>query len=137
MSAVRINMRKFKDALRLKFTGELNHSQIAHAMGISKGVVTKYVGLAVAAELDATAIASMDEASLERRLLPAPSASTRYAQVDFGRIYQVLGRKGVILMLLWDAPAGPVWQETPGGDRRTCANGSPCRQTGSDSASGI
>ena len=41
-------MRKLKDALRLKFEGGQSHQQIAAALGISKGVVTKYVGLAVA-----------------------------------------------------------------------------------------
>ncbi|WP_420130730.1 hypothetical protein [Rhodoferax ferrireducens] len=45
-------MRKLKDALRLKFDSGLSHQQIAGALGISKGVVTKYVGLAVAAGLD-------------------------------------------------------------------------------------
>ena len=57
MPAVRINMRKLKDALRLKFEGGLSHHKIATALGISKGVVTKYVGLAVAARLDWQAIA--------------------------------------------------------------------------------
>ncbi len=62
-------MRKIKDALRLKFEGGQSHQQIASALGLSKGVVTKYVGLAVAAALDWQAIAAMDEATLERRLL--------------------------------------------------------------------
>ena len=44
-------MRKLKDALRLKFEGGLSHQQIATALDISKGVVTKYVALAVAAML--------------------------------------------------------------------------------------
>ena len=52
MPASRINMRKLKDALRLKFEAGQSHQQIAGALGISKGVVTKYVGLAVAAALD-------------------------------------------------------------------------------------
>ena len=52
-------MRKLKDALRLKFDGGPSH------LGISKGVVTKYVGLAVAAGLYWHAIAAMDEAALE------------------------------------------------------------------------
>ena len=76
MPAPRINMRKLKDALRLKFEGQQSHQQIATALGISKGVVTKYVSLAVAARLDWPAIAAMDEASLERRLLPAPGPGT-------------------------------------------------------------
>ena len=39
-------MRKLKDALSLKFEGQQSHQQIATALGISKGVVTKYAGLA-------------------------------------------------------------------------------------------
>ena len=45
-------MRKIKDVLRLKLDAGLSHQQIAAALGISKGVVTKYVGLAAAAGLD-------------------------------------------------------------------------------------
>ena len=46
MPAPRITMRKMKDVLRLKLDAGLSHEQIAAALGISKGVVTKYVGLA-------------------------------------------------------------------------------------------
>jgi hypothetical protein len=48
--APRINMRKIKDVLRLKLDAKLSHQQIAAALGISKGVVTKYVGLAATAD---------------------------------------------------------------------------------------
>ena len=34
-------MRKIKDVLRLKLEAQLSHQQIAAALGISKGVVTK------------------------------------------------------------------------------------------------
>lgn len=115
MSALRINMRKLKDALRLKFEAGQSHQQIAIALGISKGVVTKYVGLAVAAGLDAQAIAAMDEATLERRLLASPRPSDTYAQADYGRIHQELGRKGVTLMLLWEEYCAQVGDEhSPG-----------------------
>ena len=83
MPALRINMRKLKDALRLKFEGGQSHQQIATALGISKGVVTKYVGLAIAAGLNWQTIADMDEATLERRLLASPSTRQTYAQTDF------------------------------------------------------
>jgi DNA-binding transcriptional regulator LsrR (DeoR family) len=72
MPASRINMRKLKDALRLKFDGGQSNQQIATVLGISKGVITKYVGLAVAAGLDWPSITAMDEATLERRLLASP-----------------------------------------------------------------
>jgi hypothetical protein len=104
MPALRINMRKLKDALRLKFEGGQSHQQIATALQISKGVVTKYVGLAVAAGLNWKAIEAMDEATLERRLLASPQTRQTYAQTDFGHIHQELSRKGVTLMLLcWRA----------------------------------
>ena len=111
MPALRINMRKLKDALRLKFEGGQSHQQIAQALGISKGVVTKYVGLAVAAGLDWSAIAALDEAALERRLLASPRPSDTYAQADYGRIHQELARKGVTLMLLWEEYCAQVGDE--------------------------
>jgi response regulator of citrate/malate metabolism len=51
MPAQRITMRKIKDVLRLKLDARLSHEQIAGSLGLSKGVVTKYVGLAAAADL--------------------------------------------------------------------------------------
>ena len=111
MAAPRINMRKLKDALRLKLEGDQSHQQIAAALGISKGVVTKYVGLAVAAGLDWPAIAAMDEATLERRLLPTPRPSDVYAQADYGRIHQALHRKGMTLALLWEEYCAQVGDE--------------------------
>ncbi len=41
MPAPRITMRKIKDILRLKLDAKLSHEQIAAALDISKGVVTK------------------------------------------------------------------------------------------------
>ena len=102
MPASRINMRKLKDALRLKLEGGQSHQTIAAALGLSKGVVTKYVSLAAAAALDWPAIAAMDEATLERCLLGNGAPQATYAQPDYGRIHQELHRKGVTLMLLWE-----------------------------------
>ena len=42
-------MRKIKDILRLKHEACLSHERIAAVLDLSKGVVTKYVGLAAAA----------------------------------------------------------------------------------------
>ena len=95
-------MRKLKDALRLKFEGGLSHQQIATALGISKGAVTKYAAFAVAAGMDEAALALIDEAGLESRLLALPRPGCSYAQPDFGQMHRELGRKGVTLMLLWD-----------------------------------
>ncbi len=102
MPAHRMNMRMIKDVLRLKFDGGFSHDRIAASLGISKGVVTKYVGLAGAAGLDWASASDMDEGELERRLLGKPTGPAAYAQPDYGRIHQELRRKGVTLTLLWE-----------------------------------
>ncbi|CDS54713.1 Mobile element protein [Polaromonas sp. CG9_12] len=38
MPTPKINMRKLKDALRLKLVGGQSHQQIASALGIAKGI---------------------------------------------------------------------------------------------------
>ena len=58
--------------------------------------------MAVSAGLEWQVIAAIDEAALERRLLASARSGDSYAQADFGRIHQKLGRKGVTLMLLWE-----------------------------------
>src|SRR5260370_13576387 len=95
-------MRKIKDVLRLKLDAGLSHQQIAAALGISKGVVTKYVGLAAAAGLDWAAVQDADEAALERRLLCAPEKPRDPVQPDYGRPHQELRRKDSTLILVWD-----------------------------------
>lgn len=95
-------MRKIKDVLRLKLDARLSHQQIAQALGISKGVVTKYVGLAATAGLDWAAVQAADEATLERRLLVGPERPRDHVQPDYGRLHHELRRKGMTLMLLWE-----------------------------------
>jgi transposase len=104
-------MRKLKDALRLKFEAGQSHQQIAAALGLSKGVVTKYVGLATAARLDAPTIAALDEAALERRLFATQAQQATYRRPDFGQIHQELRKKGVTLMLLWEEYCAQVSDE--------------------------
>jgi transposase len=94
-------MRKITEVLRLKFEAKLSHDQIAHAVGLSKGVVGKYVSLAKAQELSWPLPEGMDEAALEARLYPPRQASTRFAEPDHARIHTELKRKGVTLQLLW------------------------------------
>lgn len=54
--------------LRLKYVGKLSHQGIAAALGISKGVVTKYAGLANAAGLSSEQGQPINEAQLHKRL---------------------------------------------------------------------
>lgn len=95
-------MRKIKDILRLKLQAGLSHAQVGAALGVSTGVVTKYLTLATAASLDWPAIEELDEGQLERRLLARPVRASGYAMPDYGHIHQELRRKGVTLMLLWE-----------------------------------
>ena len=69
MPQQRMDIRMIKDILRLKYSAALSHEAIARSLGISKGVVAKYLGLAGAAGLDWATVAELDEAGLERRLL--------------------------------------------------------------------
>ena len=98
MPTPRINMRKLKDALRLKLVGEQSHQQIATALGIAKGSVTKYCALAATAGLDWSAIDAMSQTDLEHRLFGSFKACT-FVRPDYGRMHQELGRKGVTVML--------------------------------------
>ncbi len=75
-------MRNIKAVLRLKLDAKLSHERIAAALGISKGVVTKYVGLAAAAGLDWPGVQACDELALERLLLVAPERPRAHVQPD-------------------------------------------------------
>jgi len=101
MPQQRMDIRMIKDILRLKYQGALSHQRIAHSLGVSKGVVAKYLSLAGAAGLDWQATAELDEAALEHRLLGHGSAQTRVVEADFASVHVELRRKGVTLALLW------------------------------------
>jgi len=94
-------MRQIKDVLRL--TLELHHSQrhIAASLGLSKGVVAKYIKLASDAGLHWPQIEVMSETELQHRLLGTVARATGFVTPDFARMHQELHRKGMTLMLLW------------------------------------
>lgn len=103
MPAERISMRKIKDVLRLKFTAQLSHRQIAAALKVSVGVVNKYLAAAAKANLTWPLPDGLDDAALGKLLWPqpAPSASaSRFCQPDFAELHQQFKRKGVTRLLL-------------------------------------
>jgi len=113
----RMDLRMIKDMIRLKWEGQLSHEQIAVALGVSKGAVSKYVGLAMAAGLDWQAVREWDERQLVGRLLPNSPSASPYVEPDWGRIHLELGRKGITLMLLWEEyvaahAEGRTWRYT-------------------------
>ncbi len=80
----RITMRQLTDILRLKYEARLSHAKIAAALGLSKGVVSKYVSLAEAKGVAAwPPPEGMDEAALERLLFARTPARRRHAEPDF------------------------------------------------------
>ena len=102
MPAERVPMHKIEEILRLRHTAGLSLAQIAAALGLSKGVVAKYVGLAEARGIGWPLPDGLGRAGLADLLLGSEVApSRRFAAPDFGRIHVELKRKGVTLQLLW------------------------------------
>ena len=117
MPAQRVGLRMIKDVIRLKWEARLSHDKIATALGISKGVVQKYVALASAAKLDWDEVRDWDEQRLQQALLPASRPPSGFVEPDWARVHQDLQRKGVTLMLLWQEyteahPGGRTWRYT-------------------------
>jgi transposase len=103
MPAKRVSMRKIKECFRLKFTCGLSHEQIARALGLSKGVVTKYLQRAARAGLDGETAATLAEPELAARLQPVRTPPTgQRVPPDLPLIHRELRRKGVTLQLLWE-----------------------------------
>ncbi len=106
-----------KVVLRLNWESDLSHEKVATALGVSKGVVNKYVGLANAAGLNWSAVRDWDEKTLASRLLPRSASLTPCVQLDWGHIHRELDRKGMTMMLLWEEylvehPHGRSWRYT-------------------------
>jgi len=96
-------MRKIKECLRLKLDCGLSHERIALALGLSKGVVSKYVARATAAGLDWLALSAMDETEIAAKLCaPAPAVRGERAPIDLAWVHRELRRKGVTRQLLWE-----------------------------------
>jgi transposase len=103
MPTKRVSMQNIREILRLKYGVGLSHEQIRGALGLSKSVVTKYIGLAneqtlswpLPAELD-------DDDALQARLVPPKPVASGKAQLDYDYIHKELGRNGVTLQLLWE-----------------------------------
>jgi transposase len=93
----------------------LGYSQrhCAQALGVSKGVVAKYLAAAAAAGLDWAAIEPLSELALEQRLSPARAGAGTTVIPDYAAIHRELSRKGITLMLLWqEYQADHVGQRT-------------------------
>ena len=103
MSAQPISMRKLKDVLRLKYEAGLSQRQISAALGLSLGVVNKYLNAAQATKLGWPLPDDLSESQLRRKLFPPETVppQSACAHPDFAVIHRELKRKGVTRQLLW------------------------------------
>ena len=101
MPRPRITMRQLTEILRLKYELHLSHARIAGALGVSKGVVSKYLALARAKGIGWPLPPDLDPDALERLLFPVEAKPGRLPDPDFLWIHHELKRKGVTLQLLW------------------------------------
>jgi hypothetical protein len=94
-------MRQIKEVLRLKLECGLSHSQIAGALNLSAGAISKYARLASRAGLGWADLAAMDEAEIQARLMPSRDAQATSSRIepDYPRVHQDLSRKGVTLWI--------------------------------------
>lgn len=97
-------MRQIKDVLRLKLELHHSHQHSAASLGVSKGVVAKYVELAGTAGLYWPQIQAMDETALHSRLMGAPQRASSLVAPDYTKLHQELRRKGI--HRLWAYAAG-------------------------------
>ena len=87
----------------MKWSCRLSHEKIAKALGLSKGVVTKYARLAVAASLDWERVSSLDETELQQLLTPGVKRTRGARPVpDWAVAHREMHKKGVTLQLLWE-----------------------------------
>lgn len=104
MPTGRLNMRRIRDVLRLKFGQGLSERQIAASLGVSKTSVGTYLYRARQAGLTWPLPQGLDDDGLELLLFPAaPTVPDPERPVpDWISIDRELRRPGVTRMLLWE-----------------------------------
>lgn len=104
MAAERLSMRKTKEVLRLKATGQSNRS-IARSVGIAPSTVGEHLTRARAAGVGWPLPDEWTDADLEARLFPVPKPSTVARPLpDWREVHRELKKRkqtGVTLQLLW------------------------------------
>jgi PAS domain S-box-containing protein len=98
----RLTRNKVSELLRLKWERQLSHEEVARSLGISTGVVTKYLKVAMAAGLDRAQVRAMDAAAIERAILEQRVRSSGFAVPDFGRVHRQLAYEGNSLVQQWE-----------------------------------
>jgi transposase len=101
MATERLEMRKIRDILRLRWQLGLTIREVARSLEVSVGAVQNTVYRATAAGLNWEAAEAADEVTLERRLYGAPTKpGDDRPRPDPAHLHRELRRPGVTLQLL-------------------------------------
>lgn len=97
-------MRKIKAVLRLHYDCKLSQRQIANSLGLSLGVINKYLKRAEEAGITWPLSEVLeDEKALSRHLQPIKCKSpSSQVSINFASVQEELKRKGVTIQLLWE-----------------------------------
>src|SRR3984885_10531061 len=98
-------MRRAREILRLHYEAKLNERQIAKICSVGKGTVRRYLQRTTAAGLSWPLPADLDDATLEKKLFPAPPVAGPEERPvpDCAAIHKELkSRRNVTLQLLWE-----------------------------------
>ena len=102
MPAPSLDTQMIKAILEHRLARGESLARCAQALGVSKGVVSKYVTMAHAQGLvDWSHIESMSDAELRSRLLSGQDERCPCVPPDLAMMHRELSRKGMTLMLLW------------------------------------
>jgi len=115
MGAKRLQMRKLREILRLKYERRMAHRAISRASGVGLGTVSEYVRRARREGLSWPLPPELDDRLLEAKLFPVAEPNRERISPDAARIHQELKRTGVTLQLLWEEYA----EVHPDGYRRS------------------
>jgi len=102
MGAKRLQMRKLREILRLKYERRMGHRAIARASGVGVGTVSEYVRRAREVGLSWPLPPDLDDRTLEAQLFTVVAPNRERVPPDVAQIHQELKRTGVTLQLLWE-----------------------------------
>ena len=99
MAADRLSMRKLREILRLSSLGHSRRA-IGRSLNISHVTVGTYLDRAAIAGVDWPACTSLDDATLETKLVPpGPGPTSERPIPNWAEVHRELQRKGVTLRL--------------------------------------
>ena len=104
MTTKKVTMQKIKDTLRLRYDAKLPQRQIALSLGLSLGVVSKYLQRTEAVGLSWPLPEGLSDHELATRLQPPRKVAEAqvFVEPDFSKMQQELKRKGMTRQLLWE-----------------------------------